>query len=196
MKILMSAFVCVPGYGSEAAVGWNMALETARLGHDVVVLTETSFRADIERELASGKLPKNLRFHIFSPAWLEGIRDAGLAWGFSWITWHLLHFLWQFCALSHVRHNFKGTDFDLIHHVSYAGIRHPTLLTRLGLPTVIGPLGGGERAPMQLRKTFPWKAWCGELLRDIHTWALRVDPITRVAFGTPSSSFCVQRNQQ
>jgi hypothetical protein len=50
MKILMSAFSCGPGAGSEADIGWNMALETARLGHEVVVLTQTEFQGDIERE--------------------------------------------------------------------------------------------------------------------------------------------------
>ncbi|PWT79264.1 MAG: hypothetical protein C5B58_14010 [Acidobacteria bacterium] len=182
MKILMSAFTCAPGYGSEAAIGWNMALETARLGHEVVVLTDNAFQADIERELAAGTLPANLRFDIFTPGWLEKIRNKGLTWGFHSLTWFLVSVLWQFCALFRARARYKQADFDLIHHVSFSGIRHPTLLTRLGLPTVIGPLGGGEKVPMRLRKTFPWKDWCFELLRDAHNWTLRADPITRFAF--------------
>jgi glycosyltransferase involved in cell wall biosynthesis len=181
MKILMSAFACGPGSGSEAGVGWNMALETARLGHEVVVLTQTEFQEDIERELAAGTLPANLRFDIFTPDWLEWIRDTGLRWGFP-LTWYLVSVLWQFCALFHARGRYKQADFDLIHHVSFASIRHTTLLTRLGLPTVIGPLGGGETAPMALRKTFPFRYWCAELLRDAHNCALRADPISRLAF--------------
>jgi glycosyltransferase involved in cell wall biosynthesis len=159
-----------------------MALETARLGHEVVVLTQTEFQADIERELAAGTLPANLRFDIFMPVWLETLRDAGLKRRFNSLTWHIVSVLWQFCALFYARRNYKHAGFDLIHHVSLSGIRHPTLLTRLGLPTVIGPLGGGETAPMALRKTFPWKDWCTDLLRDVHNWALRADPITRSAF--------------
>ena len=182
MKILMSAFSCGPGLGSEPGVGWSMALETARLGHEVVVLTQTEFQADIERELAAGTLPANLRFDIYSPGWLDRIRDTGLRWGFPSLTWPLVSVVWQFSALFHARRCYKQADFDLIHHVSIASIRHPTLLTRLGAPTVIGPLGGGETAPMQLRKTFPWKDWCVELVRDVYNWALRADPITRLAF--------------
>ena len=149
----MSAFSCGPGLGSEGDVGWNMALETARLGHEVVVLTQTEFQVDIKRALAAGTLPPNLRFDIFTPGWLEWIRDTGLRWGFP-LTWHLVSMLWQLCALFHARGRYKQADFDLIHHVSFASIRYPTLLTRLGLPTVLGPLGGGETAPMALRKTF------------------------------------------
>jgi glycosyltransferase involved in cell wall biosynthesis len=193
MKILMSAFSCGPGRGSEPGVGWNMALETARLGHEVVVFTQNEFQADIERELASGTLPANLRFDIFTPAWLERLRDAGLKCGLPSLTWQIVSLLWQFCALSHARRHYRQAGFDLVHHVTFAGIRHPTLLTRLGVPTVIGPLGGGDRAPMALRRSFPWKDWCTELLRDIYNWALRADPITRSAFR--DAKFIVLRTE-
>jgi glycosyltransferase involved in cell wall biosynthesis len=182
MKILMSAFSCGPGQGSDPGIGWNMALETARLGHEVLVLTQTEFQADIEREFARGTLPANLRFDIFMPTWLETLRDAGLKHGFESPTWHLVSVLWQFCALFRARRRYKEAAFDLIHHVSLSGIRHPTLLARLGIPTVIGPLGGGERAPMALRKSLRWKDWCTDLLRDAYSWALRADPLTRSAF--------------
>jgi glycosyltransferase involved in cell wall biosynthesis len=35
---------------------------------------------------------------------------------------------------------------------------------------------------MALRKSFPWRDWCTELLRDVYNWTLRADPITRSAF--------------
>jgi hypothetical protein len=34
---------------------------------------------------------------------------------------------------------------------------------------------------MRLRRNFDWSAWCAELVRDVHTRALRGDPITRAA---------------
>jgi glycosyltransferase involved in cell wall biosynthesis len=186
MKILMSAFSCGPGQGSEPGVGWNVALEAARLGHEVVVLTQSEFRDDIERELARGTLPTRLRFDVFMPLWLERLRDAGLRLGLSSLIWQPVNLVWQFYALRHARGNYQHAGFDLVHHVTFACIRHPTLLTRLGLPTVIGPLGGGDRAPMALRKSFPWRDWCTELLRDTYNLALRVDPITRSAFRDAS----------
>jgi glycosyltransferase involved in cell wall biosynthesis len=181
MKILMSAFSCGPGQGSEPGVGWNIALETARMGHEVTVFTQTEFKEDIERELATGTLPANLRFDIFTPGWLETLRDIGLRCGLPSLTWQTISLLWQFCALFHAR-RYPLAAFDLVHHVTFAGIRHPTLLTRLGIPTVIGPLGGGDRVPMALRKSFPWKEWWTELVRDAYNVSLRIDPITRSAF--------------
>lgn len=182
MKILMSAFSCGPGRGSEPGVGWNMAIAAAQQGHDVTVLTQSEFRTEIEREISAGRVPPNLRFDIFMPAWLERIRDAGVRRGFSSLIWQPVSLVWQFYALAHVRRRYRIADFDLLHHVTFAQIRHPTLLTRLGLPTVLGPLGGGDRIPMRLRKSFPWMPWMQELARDLYNCALRLDPITRTAF--------------
>lgn len=182
VKILMSAFSCGPDRGSEPGVGWNIAIETARLGHTVHVLTQSECRSGIEREIAAGALPPNLTFDIFTPPWLESLRDRGLKLGLFSTTWHLVNFLWQFCVLLRARRLYRNAGFDIVHHVTLAGIRYPTLLGWLGLPMVIGPLGGGERAPFALRKSMPPKEWLTELVRDIHNIALRFEPINRSAF--------------
>jgi glycosyltransferase involved in cell wall biosynthesis len=52
----------------------------------------------------------------------------------------------------------------------------------LNVPTVLGPLGGGDIIPIALRKSFPWRYWLAELLRDFHNLLLRIDPIVRAAF--------------
>lgn len=182
MKVLMSAFSCGPGQGSEPGVGWNMAVEVARLGHEVVVLTQTEFAAEIGRQLASGALPPGLRFDIYMPSWLARMRDFGFRCHQPALTWHLTSLLWQFCVLLHVRRRYRDAGFNLIHHVTFASIRHPTLLTFLNVPTVLGPLGGGDIIPLALRRSFPWKYWLVELVRDFHNWSLRADPMTRAAF--------------
>lgn len=182
MKVLISAFSCGPGRGSEPGVGWNVAVEAARLGHEVVVLTQSEFAEDIERQVAGGKLPPGISFDIFMPSWLARARDFGLRHNQPALTWHVVSVLWQFAALMHVRRRYRTAGFDLIHHVTFAGIRHPTLLTMLKVPAVLGPLGGGDRVPLALRKSFPWKYWFVELARDLHNCALRADPITRSAF--------------
>jgi glycosyltransferase involved in cell wall biosynthesis len=182
MKILISAFSCGPGRGSEPGVGWNVALEAARLGHDVTVLTQSEFRAEIEREVAAGRVPSNLRFDIFTPRWLERLRDAGVRYGLSSLVWQPVSLIWQFYALAHAKRCYREAGFDLVHHVTFAQIRHPTLLTRLGLPTVLGPLGGGDRVPPALRRSFARKDRYKERLRDVYNAALRLDPLTRGAF--------------
>ncbi len=181
MRILMSVFSCGPNRGSEEGVGWNWAVEAARLGHQVVALTQTELRAEIEAEVASGRLPPSLRFEFFMPPWLDRLQRKGIALGFEQPTWHLVHLLWQILAYRHARRQLADWQVDLVHHVTFGGIRHPTLMGRLPIPMVMGPLGGGERAPLALRRGFRWRGWLTDALRDLHTWLIRFDPITRQA---------------
>jgi glycosyltransferase involved in cell wall biosynthesis len=181
MRILMSAFSCGPDRGSEEGVGWNWAVETARLGHEVIALTQTELRDEIEAALASGRLPPGLRFDFFMPRWLDRFQERGVAAGFAQLTWHLTHLLWQVLAWRHARRHLARWQPVLIHHITFGGIRHPTLMGRLPVPLVLGPLGGGERAPFALRRGFRWRGWLIDLVRDLHTWLIRLDPITRRA---------------
>jgi glycosyltransferase involved in cell wall biosynthesis len=180
MKVLLSAFSCAPNQGSEPGLGWSWAVEVARLGHDVLVLTSSERRDAIEAELAGGRLPPTLRFEYFMPAWLARLQRKGLALGYESLTWHTVHLLWQLLVYGHVR-RLADQNFDLVHHITFSGIRHPTLLGRLGIPLVLGPLGGGERAPLALRRSLSWRGWLLEAVRDVHTFLIRFDPITRRA---------------
>jgi len=181
MRILLSAFSCEPHRGSEEGVGWNWAVEIARLGHEVIALTQTEVRGEIEAEVASGRLPATLRFEFFMPRWLDRLQTRGRALGLQQPTDHLTHLVWQVLAYRYVRPRLAGWQVDLVHHITYSGIRHPTLMGRLPVPLVLGPVGGGERAPMALRRGFGWRGWLIDLVRDLHTWLIRFDPITRRA---------------
>lgn len=181
MKILMSAFSCCPNRGSEPGVGWNWAIEAARQGHRVRVLTQICDRAAIEAAIAANEVPDGLTFDFFMPDWLQRLNDMGLRTGREGLTLQIVHLLWQFVAYTHARKCYGADDFDIVHHITFAGIRHPTLMGHLPYPLILGPLGGGERAPFALRKVYPWSGWFSDLVRDIHTWSLRLDPITRRA---------------
>lgn len=177
----MSAFSCGPGHGSEPGIGWNWAIEAARQGHDVIAITQSEFASEIRNEIEKGTVPSNLRFDFFTPNWIAWIRDVGSATRFSSLTWHSVHLLWQFALRPHVRATYKLDQFDIIHHITLGGVRHPTLLGGLGAPLVLGPLGGGEKAPIALRRHYPWSGWLKDLARDAHTALIKIDPITRRA---------------
>lgn len=181
MKILMSAFSCCPNQGSEPGVGWNWAVEAARQGHRVRVLTQICDREAIEAAIAAGEVPEGLTFDFFMPDWLQRLKDMGLRTGREGLTLQIVHLLWQFVAYTHARKHYGADDFDIVHHITFAGIRHPTRMGGLPYPLILGPLGGGERAPFNLRQVYPWSGWFSDLARDIHTWSLRLDPITRRA---------------
>ena len=77
MKVLLSAYSCDPGKGSEPGVGWNSVLQAARF-HSVWVLTHDEGRQGITAALASGTLP-NVRFvYLDLPRWVSFGRRIGV----------------------------------------------------------------------------------------------------------------------
>ena len=73
LKVLMSAYACEPGKGSEPEVGWQWALQMARY-HDVTVLTRANNQPAIEFALAAlrGRQPLPVFvYHDRSPVMLD-----------------------------------------------------------------------------------------------------------------------------
>ena len=52
MHVLISAFACSPGWGSEVGMGWNWVTNLA-VSCDLTVITESGFRDEIETGIAS-----------------------------------------------------------------------------------------------------------------------------------------------
>lgn len=176
MRVLLSAFACNPTAGSEPGVGWNWAVEIARLGHEVLVLTQSINQPAIEAAQAAGNLSAHLRFAYLSRDWLARLQARGL-------PLQICHLIWQFLAWRYVRRLSADQSFDLVHHITYAGIRQASFMGRLPIAFVIGPVGGGERAPYALRHGLGARAWLLELIRDGLNVLARVDPMTQQALA-------------
>jgi glycosyltransferase involved in cell wall biosynthesis len=172
MKILVSAFACLPNVGSEAGVGWGWAKEWAS-EHEVVVITDTSRRPAIEAYLNEHPL-SNPRFVYFRPWWLRWMPLNSL-------TAQVLYQLWQIALLPFVRQMQKVERFDLAHHASYGVFRQPSLIGQAGIPLVFGPVGGGEDAPWRLKQSMSFSERLRELVRSLLNRFARVDPLLRWA---------------
>ena len=60
--------------------------------------------------------------------------------------------------------------FAIAHHVTFVSFRVPIWLKDLNIPVVFGPVGGADKAPVQLlSKGFGPKLWCKEVLRNVLT---------------------------
>ena len=91
LRILVSAYACEPGKGSEPAVGWNWVCQMARF-HDVWVLTRRNNRPPIQAEL-DGRLAPSLHFVYFDlPYWAR-------FWKRSTFGLRLYYCLWQIGVL-------------------------------------------------------------------------------------------------
>lgn len=180
LKLLMSAYACEPGKGSEPGVGWRWAMETAALGHDVWVLTRANNKPIIDKALnMHGKL-HNLRFHYYDlPAWARWWKRNGRGV-------HLYYLLWQWGAFKQARKLHKEQQFHAVHHITFGVTRHPSFMGKLGIPFIVGPLGGGEKAPLPLRKYCSFGGRVKDRLRDVANWIARMDPSVRQMYRRAS----------
>ncbi|PSN16427.1 glycosyl transferase family 1 [filamentous cyanobacterium CCT1] len=173
MKVLISAYACEPGRGTELGVGWNTVREVARY-HDVWVLTRPDDgREAIEAELTRDPVP-NLQFVYFTlPLW-----GGGWKWGQGAFQIH--YYLWQVQAYFVARKLHREIGFDIAHHVTFVKYSTPSFLSLLPVPFILGPVGGGEMAPKPFWKDFSRKAKLYEILRNVMRWVGEIDPFTRM----------------
>jgi glycosyltransferase involved in cell wall biosynthesis len=170
MRILLSAYACEPGKGSEPGVGWHWATELARLGHEVAVITRSNNRPAINKALEESPIC-GLRFYYYDlPSWSKW-------WKYGNRGIYLYYWLWQRGAYHLARQLTHRMQFDLVHHLTFGVFRQPSFMGRLGLPFVVGPIGGGEFTPKLLRYSFPAKEAFQEMLREISN---------KLAFWNPS----------
>jgi glycosyltransferase involved in cell wall biosynthesis len=172
VRILLSAYACEPQKGSEPGVGWHWATELAKLGHQVDVLTRANNRASIEAALARDPIP-GLGFYYYDlPRWAMG-------WKRGRSNYHLYYSLWQRGAFRIARKLLETQSYDLVHHLTFGTIRQSSLMGRLGLPFVLGPLGGGEGIPPSLSASFPRKRRLTELVRKTMNRVAGLNPSVR-----------------
>jgi glycosyltransferase involved in cell wall biosynthesis len=179
LRILLSAYACEPGKGSEPGVGWNWALTLAARGHQVWVLTRTNNRSPIEQIMVAmqDRAPQNLHFIYYDlPAWAKW-------WKRGRRGVHLYYMLWQWGAYRLARQWHARIDFDLVHHVTFVSARQPSFMGNLGIPFIFGPVAGGERAPLRLRKGYSLHGWINDNLRDVANGLVRIDPFMHHTFA-------------
>ena len=181
LKVLISAYACEPGKGSEPAGGWNWVLQMSRF-HELWVITRENNREKIESDPfvknATGvhwiyfDLPKSLSF------WKRGSRGI-----------QLYYYLWQLGIYRVARRLQRDHPFDLIHHVTLVKYWTPSFLVFLNRPMIFGPVGGGESGPISFRKTMGFKGRGQETLRDLARWLSEREPVARASIRRMATVF-------
>lgn len=172
LKVLISAYACEPGKGSEPGVGWNVAHQMARY-HDVWVITRTSNASAIKAELARHPSP-NLRFLYYdfpqwTRFWKRGARGV-----------QIYYYLWQLGIFFVAKKAHKHIGFELIHHATFVKYWAPSFLSLLSVPFIWGPIGGGESAPEDFMQDFSLKGKVYERCRNVARWLGEHDPFVRL----------------
>jgi glycosyltransferase involved in cell wall biosynthesis len=185
LKVLLSAFACEPNKGSEFAVGWNWAVFLARAGHQVVVLTCSQSRPAIEQVMKGGPPDPRLRFEYFDvPKRLRWQRRGPL---------HVHSALWQWLAAAFAKELHHREQFDCVHHVTYAGLRAPSFMGRLGIPFIFGPVGGGERAPWRIRHGYSLYGLIYDAVRDAANFMIQFTPFMTGTFASAERIYVTSR---
>jgi glycosyltransferase involved in cell wall biosynthesis len=166
-RILLSCFACSSQWGSEPGVGWQWMLQIAR-DHEVVLLTHPFFRSHIEPALAQANVTAEVHYVEVPAFGLHPHRQLNSRVYYSAWQWRLRTIAKRLLAERH---------FDLIHHLTWGTLRFPCFLGGLGVPLVMGPLGGGESAPLRLYKGLPFKVRAFDYLRSLSLLWVRVDPL-------------------
>jgi glycosyltransferase involved in cell wall biosynthesis len=172
MKVLISAYSCEPGRGSEPGVGWNWALQIGRF-HEIWVVTRPCHRTAIQEAIE--KCPvKNIHWIYFDlPRWTRWWYNKDQSSRFH-------YYVWQICAYFMGKSLHREVGFDLAHHVTTACYWMPSFLALLPIPFVWGPVGGGESAPRAFYSSRSPKGRRYERLRDIARTLAHFDPFLRL----------------
>jgi len=154
------------------------------MGHEVHVVTRSKWVAGCNAALAEmEKLPLHIHGYELPP------------WALEWWEMPLrrlpIHYvLWQLCAYGKARQLHAAHRFDLVHHITFGVFRHPSLMGRLGVPFILGPLGGGDMPPLVLMRGAPWRALQREFLRWVGNCVATFDPLVISTFSQAKLIFC------
>jgi glycosyltransferase involved in cell wall biosynthesis len=142
---------------------------------EVWVLTRSNNQTVIDSDPLSRK--PGLHFLYYDlPQWALQLKKK------AWFS-PIYFILWQRGAYWLAARCHRITPFDCVYHVTFASIQHGSLMGRLGVPFILGPIAGGERAPVRLRRSMPFRGKVTEFLRDLGIVFQRYSPLTRPAFA-------------
>lgn len=156
-KVLISAYACEPGKGSEQGVGWRWLLEIAQHA-EVWLITRKNNQESIEKELPPD-LCTCIHFIYFDlPRPLRSFKrgQSGL---------YLYYALWQWGAYRCAKAIIRVQRFDFCQHLTFGSMWMPTFMHMLGIPFIWGPIGGGEAIPLQLIAYLPLKSRLAQYTR-------------------------------
>jgi glycosyltransferase involved in cell wall biosynthesis len=160
MRILLSAYACEPGKGSEQEVGLQVMLAAAQQ-HDVWVLTRENSISLLEEYLAQHPLRDRIHLEgidLHGP--IRRLKRTGLP------GLHVYYDAWQRLAGVRAAELDRRVDFDVVHHATFATYWTRAGVSQLRKPFVWGPVGGGVSTPAPLVRELGAAGLREEALRE------------------------------
>lgn len=146
MRVLISAYACAPGQGSEPEVGLRTVL-AALSAHEIWVITRTKNVAPLELYVSVHAPDLLPRLHVVGidlpPAWRWAKKRGA-------VGLYAYYHVWQRRSGRLASSLDAEIGFDLVHHVTFAAYWTRAGVAEADKPMVWGPVGGGVGPPFLL----------------------------------------------
>ncbi len=159
-KVLMIAYACNPEGTGEHWLGWGWAEQAAKK-HRVYLLTSSNARDAVERHAQRHGI--HARF-IAVPKFLRLLTDCFGRFG-AWAR----KMIWAYQAVRLAEAWHRQEQFAIVHQTTFHTFRVPFLATRMGIPSVWGPVAGGEYIPFGFYN-FIGPLYLPESIRRVFNW--------------------------
>ena len=147
IKILINAYACSPGMGSEPGMAWNWVSNLARFC-ELYIITEGEFRDKIEEVVPTLEQGGNMHFY-YNPV-SEKIRK--MCWNQGDWRFYKYYREWQWKTYLLAKDICQKEHIDILHQLNMIGFREPGYLWKLSreneLPFVWGPVDAKDKFPV------------------------------------------------
>ena len=185
LKVLINAYACSPGMGSEPGMAWNWVVNLAKFC-ELYIITEGEFREKIEAVVPTLEQGGNMHFY-YNPVSDE---TRKMCWNQGDWRFYKYYRQWQWKTYLMAKGICEKEKIDVLHQLNMIGFREPGYLWKLskenGVPFVWGPIGGLKQFPTSYLKGAGLKMQLFMRLKNfLNIWQLkhekRVDEALKTA---------------
>lgn len=185
LKVLINAYACSPGMGSEPGMAWNWVKNLAKFC-ELYIITEGEFWEKIEAAVPTLEQGGNMHFY-YNPV-SDEIRK--MCWNQGDWRFYKYYRQWQWKTYLIAKGICEKERIDVLHQLNMIGFREPGYLWKLskenGVPFVWGPIGGLKQFPTAYLKEAGLKMQLFMRLKNfLNIWQLkhekRVDEALKTA---------------
>jgi len=177
-RILVIAYACEPGRGSEPGAGWGIVRALLDIA-ECTVLVGPEHVAGLARWLSDSPQANLSIVEVPEPWWGPYAKSHRLTWFPLYLVW-----LRQARRTGQRLHGIR--PFDLSYHATYSAYWLPSPVNSFGIPSVWGPVGGAVVSPRSLWSILGFRGMLGELLDAAATRALSRWPSTWLTWHAAS----------
>lgn len=172
LNVLVNAYACCPGMGSEQGMAWNWISRLAQYC-EVYVITESEYETQNLSALSQFEYGKHIHF-FFIPVTDEVRR---MCWNQGDWRFYPHYAEWQRRALDKAREITQAVDIHVMHQLNMAGFREPGMFYRINaermrdglrrIPLVWGPVAGYGSIPFSFMRRGGLRFTAFYLLKNI-----------------------------